>query len=241
MPYGILCRLPEGTPHPRKGDQMAPHVEREEDGALPGLAESPEEIYHPPGEVMPVLRVGSLCTGYGGIELAAGEVFGGVDLRWVADNDPDCVTILQKRFPGVPNLGDLRAICYDEVEPVDLLTAGFPCQDVSSAGGRAGLRAGNRTGLWFQVARAINELHPPLVLLENVAGLLTAGADSRLESCPWCLGDRSAEHYMRAFHVVLGDLAELGYDARWGVVRASDAGAPHRRARVFILAYPGGT
>lgn len=111
------------------------------------------------------------------------------------------------------------------------------CQDVSCAGARAGLRDGNRTGVWSYVARAIGELRPSLVVLENVRGLLSAGADSDMEPCPWCLGETGDEHALRAAGAVLGDLANLGFDAEWTVVSAADAGAPHRRERVFILAW----
>jgi len=182
------------------------------------------------------VRVGSLCTGYGGIEIALENVFGSIDLIFVADNDPDCATILEKHFPGVRNLGNIKEICYNEVEPVDLLAAGFPCTDVSLAGGRAGLLKGNRSGLWHEIARAIDELRPPLVFIENVPGLFTAVTDSQVECCPWCMGDGAAESFLRAFPVVLGDLSSLGYDAEWTTVRASDVGAPHRRERVFLLA-----
>lgn len=112
------------------------------------------------------------------------------------------------------------------------------CQDVSCAGARKGLRAGTRTGVWSHVAEAIAVLRPPLVLLENVRGLLSAGADSNVEPCPWCLGDSGDESALRALGAVLGDLADLGFDAEWQVVSAADAGAPHRRERVFILAWP---
>jgi site-specific DNA-cytosine methylase len=112
------------------------------------------------------------------------------------------------------------------------------CQDVSCAGARKGLRAGNRTGVWSYVARAIGELRPSLVVLENVRGLLSAGADSDMEPCPWCVGDSGDESALRALGAVLGDLADLGFDAEWTLVSAADAGAPHRRERVFILAWP---
>lgn len=119
---------------------------------------------------------------------------------------------------------------------IDLLTAGFPCQDVSLAGTRKGLRKGTRTGLWIQVARAIDELRPSYVLLENVLGLLSGDAHSDLEQCPGCMGDGTAEPFLRALGAVCGDLATLGYCSEWETVRASDAGAPHRRERVFIIA-----
>jgi DNA (cytosine-5)-methyltransferase 1 len=182
-------------------------------------------------------RIGSLCSGYEGLGLAVHEVLGG-ELAWVADNDPGAAAILAHHFPSVPNLGDIAATDWAAVEPVAILTAGFPCQDVSCAGGRAGLREGNRTGVWAHVARAIDALRPSLVVLENVRGLLSAGADSDLEWCPWCLGDTDPESALRALGAVLGDLADLGFDADWVLVSAADVGAPHRRERIFILAWP---
>lgn len=183
------------------------------------------------------MRVGSLCTGYSGLEIAIRNVFGNVEIAFVADPDPDCQAILQYRHPEVPNLGDITQICYNEVEPIDLLAAGFPCQDVSVAGGREGLQKGNRTGLWAEVARAIDELRPPLVFLENVHGLRSAKADSPVEHCPVCMGDPQDEPVLRALGAVQGDLAALGYASVWDSVRASDIGAPHKRERVFVLAW----
>jgi DNA (cytosine-5)-methyltransferase 1 len=185
----------------------------------------------------PATRIGSLCTGYGGLDEGVRSVLGG-ELAWVADNDEGAAAILAHRFPSVKNLGDITIADWGGAGLVDVLTAGFPCQDVSCAGGRAGLREGNRTGVWAHVARAIDELRPSLVVLENVRGLLNAGADSDVESCPWCLGEAGNEHPLRALGAVLGDLADLGYDARWAVVSAAAAGAPHRRERVFIVAWP---
>lgn len=186
---------------------------------------------------MTSMRIGSLCTGYGGLDLAVHAELGG-ELAWVADNDAGAAAILAWRFPSVPNLGDIAAVNWLCVEPTDILTAGFPCQDVSCAGARKGLRAGTRTGVWSLVATAIDVLRPQIVVLENVRGLLSAGADSDMEPCPWCLGDSGDESALRALGAVLGDLADLGFDAEWQVVSAADAGAPHRRERVFILAWP---
>ena len=182
-------------------------------------------------------RIGSLCSGYEGLGMAVQSVIGG-DLAWVADNDPGAAAILAHRFPDVPNLGDISVTDWTTVEPVGVLTAGFPCQDVSCAGGRAGLRSGNRTGVWAYVARAIDTLRPSLVVLENVRGLLSFGADSDLEWCPWCMGNTDPESALRAIGAVLGDLADLGFDADWTLVSAADVGAPHRRERVFITAWP---
>jgi len=183
------------------------------------------------------MRTGSVCTGYAGLDMAVHEVLGG-ELVWVADIDPGASAILAHRFPSVPNLGDIGAVDWSAVEPVNVLTAGFPCQDVSCAGGRAGLREGNRTGVWAHVARAIDALRPSLVVLENVRGLLTFGADSNLEPCPWCMGDSGDESALRACGAVLADLADLGFDAEWALVSAVAVGAPHRRERVFIVAWP---
>src|ERR1017187_5199635 len=113
------------------------------------------------------LRIGSLCSGYEGLGMAVQEVLGG-ELAFVADNDPGASKILAHRFPSVPNLGDITETDWAAVEPVDILTAGFPCTEVSCAGRRAGLREGTRTGIWSHVAAAARILRPSLVVLENV-------------------------------------------------------------------------
>jgi DNA (cytosine-5)-methyltransferase 1 len=133
------------------------------------------------------------------------------------------------------NIGDITTVDWSQVEPVDILTGGFPCQDVSTAGIRKGLRPGTRSGLWEHFAYAIAALKPRKVVIENVNGLLSADAHCDVEPCPWCVGDEPEGH-MRALGAVLSDLATLGFDAEWASVRASDAGAPHRRERVFIVA-----
>ena len=186
------------------------------------------------------MKAGSLCTGYSGLEAAASKIFD-LDLRWVADNDEGSRKLLEYHHPGVINLGDITQVDFTEVEPVDILLAGFPCTDVSLAGMRRGLRKTTRTGLWYQIARAIDVLRPSLVFLENVNGLRSGEADSDVERCPWCMGDRSGDVVLRAFGAVLGDLATLGFDAEWTSVYAADVGAPHRRERVFIFAWPADT
>ena len=182
------------------------------------------------------MRIGSLFSGYGGLDIAAAEFFGG-SVAWHAEIDPAACRVLKARFPGVPNLGDVSGADWSRVEPVDVLTGGFPCQDVSHAGLRAGVRQGTRSGLWFEMARAIDALRPGIVVIENVSGLLSADAACDVEPCPWCLGDEPSGH-MRALGAVLADLAEIGFDAEWASVRASDCGAAHRRERVFIVAAP---
>lgn len=175
---------------------------------------TPTNLVHPAGDG-PVL--GSLCTGYGGLDLGVTATLGGGRLAWVADPDRHVRALLDARLPGVPNLGDITALDWDQIPPVDVLTAGFPCQDISSAGKGAGIVKGNRSGLWHDVIAAVRHLQPSLVIVENVAALRWRD---------------------RGLGIVLGDLAQVRYDARWASVRASDVGAPHQRERVFIVAWP---
>jgi DNA (cytosine-5)-methyltransferase 1 len=181
------------------------------------------------------LVIGSLATGYGGLDSAV-AAFTGAEVAWVADNDPDVRKILEHRFPGIPNLGDIREVDWKAVPRPDIVTAGFPCPDVSAAGLRAGLLPGNRSGLWLNIVQAIAVLHPPIVIVENVRGLLTARAHSDVEQCPWCMGDRAGSG-LRAYGAVLGALSDLGFDAEGQIVSAADAGSCHKRERVFIWAW----
>lgn len=182
------------------------------------------------------LRVGSLFSGYGGLDLAVTQVLGG-RVAWHCDVDPDARRVLRHRWPGVPLYEDVATMDWPTVEPVEVLTGGFPCQDLSAAGRRVGMRPGSRSGLWTHMAYAIAQLGPRYVVIENVKGLLNAQAHCDVEPCPWCLGD-GRRSPLRALGAVLGDLAGLRYDAQWISVRAADVGAPHGRSRVFILATP---
>jgi len=186
--------------------------------------------------------IGSLCSGYGGLDLGVLSVFGGTP-AWHAEITPAAVSILEQHWPHVANLGDITAVDWHSVPAVCVMTAGFPCQDLSVAGLRAGLVEGTRSGLWHTIARAVEIIRPCLVVIENVRGILSAGADGapadgELEPCPWCMGDAGGVPVLRAIGRVLGDLAAIGYDARWTCVRASDVGAPHQRQRIFLLAWP---
>ena len=182
--------------------------------------------------------IGGLFYGYGGLDMAVQQVIGGT-LAWYSEIDPGACRIASHHHPGIPNLGDITQIDWPSAPRVDVLTGGFPCQDVSTAGARAGLRDGTRTGLWAHMLQAIDTIRPRLVVAENVRGLLSAEADSDVEPCPWCVGDNPDSH-MRALGAVLADLDTVGYDAQWVSVRASDVGACHRRERVFITAHPKG-
>lgn len=187
------------------------------------------------------MKIGSLFSGYGGLDLAVANVTG-AEVAWHCEWDDAPSKILEKNFPGVPNYRDVSKVDFAQVEQVDILTGGFPCQDLSLAGKRAGLKEGTRSGLWSEFARAIDTIRPSLVVIENVRGLLSAEAHSPVEPCPWCMGaSGNGEPLLRALGAVLGSLADLGYDAKWTGIRAADAGAPHNRFRIFIVAYPSNT
>ncbi len=184
------------------------------------------------------MKIWSLFSGYGGLELGIIAELGG-EVVWHSEFDAAPSKILETRFPEIPNYGDVTKVDWSTVEPIDILCGGFPCQDVSLAGKRAGLKDGTRSGLWSEFANAIEILRPRLVVIENVRGLLSADATvSDVEHCPWCMGENGDEHNLRSLGAVLGTLTNLGYDAEWVTVPASDAGAAHRRERVFIIAYP---
>ena len=187
-------------------------------------------------------RIGSLCTGYGGLDDAVQTAFGG-EVIWHADSDPGAAAILAHHTPSVPNLDNITQVDWSQVlarhGQIDILGMGFPCQDVSVAGLRAGLLTGNRSGLWHHCARAIAVLQPSLVVIENVPGLLSTTADRGLGSdAPDLDPSTGSRLVLRALGAVLGDLAGLGFDAEWTSVAASDGGGCHKRRRVFVLAWP---
>lgn len=184
------------------------------------------------------MRHMSLCTGYGGIDLALEAVWGAETVA-VADIDPGACKILAHRYPGVPNLGDITATDWSAwAGKVDVISGGTPCQDLSHAGRRAGMTEGTRSNLWVAMREAIAVIRPPLVVWENVRGAYSAAADSALEPCPGCVGDPIVGTPLRALGRVLGDLSSLGYDALWYGLRAADVGAAHGRFRVFVYAWP---
>lgn len=180
--------------------------------------------------------IGSLFTGCGGLDMGVETALGEARKAWVCDVESGPRKLLAFRSPTLPNLGDVAKVDWAQVEPVDVLVGGSPCQDLSFAGGRAGMRPGTRSGLWESMLKAIDVLRPHLIIWENVYGALSAPAFSLLESRSGCLGVHGDRPVLRAAGRVLGDLAGLGYDAWWTIVRASDVGAPHRRARFFLAA-----
>lgn len=142
------------------------------------------------------------------------EAFYEAETVWMSDIDKAASKVIAERWQ-LANLGDLKRVEWTSVEPIDILTAGYPCQPFSNAGKRKG--ANDTRHLWPEIRKVISILRPRIVILENVAGHLTLG-----------------------FKEVLEDLTQIGYDARWQVVRASEAGAPHQRSRLFVIAYPNG-
>ena len=160
------------------------------------------------------MRMLDLFSGIGGFALAA---------KWVWEDELDIVgfceiekyaqKVLQKNFPGVPIYEDITKLNGKSFKNIDLLTGGFPCQDISIAGKGAGLE-GARSGLWTEMHRIISEVRPRFALIENVPMLTIRG------------GTR-----------VIADLAEIGYDCEWQIIGADDVGAWHRRKRIWIVAY----
>ena len=131
------------------------------------------------------LKIGELCAGYGGLGMAVEEVFG-AELAWVSEFDEAPSRILAHHWPDVPNYGDMTKIDWAAIEPVDIISGGTPCQDLSHAGRRAGMTEGTRSNLWVQMREAIATIKPTYVVWENVRGAYSAEANSDLEPCPGC-------------------------------------------------------
>lgn len=164
------------------------------------------------GTNRPIIRVGSLFSGIGGIDLGLERA--GMRVAWQCEIDPYCRRVLAKHWPDVPCYEDVRNL-PDDIEPVDLICGGYPCQPFSLAGDRAG--TDDPRHLWPAMRHTLRHLRPRYVLIENVPGHLSLG-----------------------FDVVLRDLAELGFDAEWSIVSACSLGAPHARERLFCVAHANG-
>jgi DNA (cytosine-5)-methyltransferase 1 len=166
------------------------------------------------------MRVLELFAGIGGFSVGL-ERAGGFKPVAFCEIDKHARKVLQKNWPGVTIYEDVKEVTYGRLKAdgnvPDVITGGFPCQDISTAGRGAGL-AGERSGLWFEFARIIKEVRPRWVIAENVSALRSRGLDQ-----------------------VLRSLAEIGYDAEWHCIPASAVGAPHRRDRIWIVAYPNST
>lgn len=158
--------------------------------------------------------VGSLFAGIGGFDLGFEQA--GYTTAWQVEIEPDLREVLALRFPHAQQLADVREVGAHNLSPVDVLIGGFPCQDVSSMGARAGL-AGKRTGLFWEVCRIVEEIRPQWLVLENVVGLLTSNGG-------------------QDFGIVLQALADRGYVGCWRVLDAQYFGVAQRRRRVFLVA-----
>ena len=158
--------------------------------------------------------IGSLFAGIGGFELGLERAIPEAYTLWQVEQNTFCQKVLAKHWPEARIYDDVRNITKNNVEQVDILCGGFPCQDISLAGKGEGLH-GKKSGLWWEMHRIIEELQPKAVIMENVAAI-----------------------NIRGLGTVLGSLSEIGYDAEWCTIRASDFGAPHHRARWFCIAYP---
>ncbi|MEH2700564.1 DNA (cytosine-5-)-methyltransferase [Rhizobium leguminosarum bv. viciae] len=169
---------------------------------------------------MTKLKVLDLFSGIGGFSLGL-ERTGGFSTVAVCEIDEFCRRLLSRRFPNARQYDDVRTLtaerlAHDGIHRVNVITGGFPCQDVSNAGKRAGIE-GSRSGLWSEIHRLAGELRPDYLVVENVAALLDRGMGR-----------------------VLGDLAAIGFDAEWDCISAADIGLPQARDRVWIVAYPQG-
>jgi DNA (cytosine-5)-methyltransferase 1 len=160
------------------------------------------------------LSLGGLFSGIGGIEYAFTAA--GFSVSWMVEINPFCQHVLRKHWPHARIHGDVHTVGNLNLAPVDVLTAGFPCQPFSIAGNQRG--EDDPRYLWPELHRVISELRPRVVFLENVPNLRNIAAGS-------------------AFNSLLRQLAEIGYNAEWGCLRAADIGAPHIRERLFIVAY----
>ena len=162
------------------------------------------------------LRLLDTFSGIGGFSYAAEKIVGGFKTIQFVEWNTYCQQILAKHFPDIPIHGDITTF-FPTQGTADVICGGFPCQDISVAGKQAGIKQGTRSGLFYELIRVIRLVRPRYVVLENVAAIITNG-----------LG------------VVLGELAEAGYDAEWSCIRASDLGACHRRDRWWLVAYANG-
>lgn len=159
------------------------------------------------------MHFGSLFTGIGGFDLALERA--GMVCDWQVEIDKNCQKLLAHRFPNARRYTDVRDVGKHNLSAVDVICGGFPCQDLSVAGKRVGL-AGERSGLWYEFARIIDEMRPGIVIIENVPGLLSSakGAD---------------------FGIIVSTLDEFGYGVAWRMLDAQHFGLAQRRKRMFII------
>ena len=160
------------------------------------------------------IKIGSLFSGIGGFELGLERAIPNSETVWQCEQDAYCQKILAKHWPNAIIYDDVRTI-NNQVESIDILCGGFPCQDISIAGEQRGIHEGQKSSLWWEMHRIIGILEPRIIVLENVAAITSVGGTD-----------------------VIGSLAQIGYDCQWSIISAAQCGAPHRRNRWFCIAYP---
>lgn len=160
------------------------------------------------------IKIGSLFSGIGGFELGLERAIPNSETVWQCEQDAYCQKILAKHWPNAIIYDDVRTI-NNQVESIDILCGGFPCQDISIAGEQRGIHEGKKSSLWWEMHRIIGILEPRIIVLENVAAITSVGGTD-----------------------VIGSLAQIGYDCQWSIISAAQCGAPHRRNRWFCIAYP---
>ena len=163
---------------------------------------------------MKKLKLLDAFSGIGGFSYAAEKLVGGFETTQFVENDPYCQKVLKKHWPHIPIHDDIKTYTAKFGE-FDVITSGFPCQDISTAGRVKGITEEYRSGLFYELMRVVRMVRPRYVILENVAAILNTGLD-----------------------IVLGELSEAGYDAEWAVISASSLGACHQRSRWWLVAYP---
>jgi len=160
------------------------------------------------------MKILDTFAGIGGFSYAAEKLIGGFETTQFIEIDPFCQKVLKKHWPHVPIHDDIRTFTAKPFQ-YQVITGGFPCQDISVAGLQKGITEETRSGLFFELMRVIRMVRPKYVVLENVAAILNRGLD-----------------------IVLRELSEAGYDAEWSVISASSLGACHQRSRWWLVAYP---
>ena len=164
-----------------------------------------------------MIRIGSLFSGIGGFELGLERGIPSSETIWQVEQNLFCQKVLKKHWPKAKIYDDVKNITAHNVEPIDILCGGFPCQDISVAGKQRGIHGGKKLSLWWEMLRIIGELEPKIVVLENVPAIVSNGGSE-----------------------VVGSLASIGYNCEWTIISARQFGAPHLRKRWFCVAYPNG-
>ena len=161
------------------------------------------------------IKIGSLFSGIGGFELGLERAIPNAKTIWQVEKDKYCQSILNKHWPKSILFDDVCSVGAHNLEPVDIICGGGPCQDISKAGKGRGINEGKKSGLYWEMFRIICELRPRIIVMENVSAIINRGLSE-----------------------VLGSLASIGYDAEWLCITAQQFGAPHIRKRFFLVAYP---